>query len=294
MERQLAAKILFEWAGGLLGLADLFEKASEYIVGYLKGAKESHDVKIQLRNALYSLESYRSSSKALDKSGKALKEGVERLPAPASVHNIMEVMRLMITFQDDLSGVLSAILLFGKECHVLTSPTFEPLMDRAKDRKPQVYAAINSFGRNYNPRNNTLDMSEIPMLIRVYGKKGGWNDNDALSKEVKEGSKLLTTLVEKAKIIRKQRFRIHDRQLIRAYLRSLQRVGKDSKCLTANRGAEQELRRNAPSWFLELDKVMVFIRKAVPELAKSDLPGRHERKRERGEKPIHPANYGKC
>src|SRR3989442_7124414 len=180
-------------------------------------------------------------------------------------------MRLISAFWNDFADVLSNVVLFGKECNTLTSPSFEAFMETVKTRKPDVHVIINTFGRNYNPKTNSFNLTEIPMLVRLYGQKAGRRENREISKTLKEKKKTVGTALEKAKIIRKQRFRVYDRRLIRDFIHSLQRDVKEQKNLRTSKEAERELRKDAPPWFLELDEIIADIQKAVPELSRPAL-----------------------
>ena len=253
--------MLLEGSGSLLGLYDLFKRVSDI----LKNVKETREVEAQLKNVLWPLELYTDSSKASENSGKALAGWVDRIHPPISVQDAEDWMRLAGKFCNDFSGVLSSIVMFGKECNRLISGDFEGFMQKLRRLKPVAYDFVNFFGRNYDRKMELLDFTNLPMLIRLYGPKRGWRESHELSTTVKEGRETVSIAIKKARAIGKQRpVRVTNRRLIKDYFRSLQRLGREAKTLTSHGITEKELSGNAPSWFVELIGVVDDVQKTVP------------------------------
>ena len=257
--------MLLEGAGSLLGLYDVFKRVYEI----LKTVKEKREVEAQLQNVLWPLKLYQDYTKASENDGTALAGWVDRIDPPISAQDAEDWMRLAAKFCNDFSGVLSSVVMYGRECKRLISGDVEGFMEKLKTLKPVAYDFVNFFGRNYDAKKDTLDLTNLPMLIRLYGAKRGWRESNELSKTVEGGKGRISMAVKKARVIGKQRpLRITNRRVVRDYVRSFQRLGREGKKLTFNKGTEKELSGNAPSWFVELMGVVEDVQKTVPGLSR--------------------------
>ncbi len=249
-----------EGAGAFFGLLDPFRRVYEY----LKGVQETREVKRRLSNVLVSLESFEKSGEASRKAGKALREKVKALQPPITLPELIDVMKLSIEYSDNFRTFLSSICEFGKECRDLNSGDFEAFMQKVKARKPDVYDIMNFFGRNYDPERKTLDLTRLPTLIRAYGDKAEWKENKKLSEEVAEGRREVEDLIEKVKVIRTQRIPFKDRALAIAYFHSYQRLGREGKRFVSSKSTLADLKKAAPSWYVELVGMTGLVRKSLP------------------------------
>jgi hypothetical protein len=253
--------LALDGAGTFFVLLDPFKQ----VYDYLKGVKETCEVRQQLESVLHSLDTFAHSAKKSQTSGKAMVAKVDALDPPISAQEAEDLMKSSVEFFDDFRVFLSSICDFGKECNELISGDFEGFMEKVKARKPDVHDIMTFFGRNYDPKTDSLDLTRLPALIRIYGKKGAWKESKELSEMVAEGKKKVNKLLDKAEAIRKQRpVRIMDRKLIIQYFRSFQRLAREGKRLRASNKTLKELRENAPSWYLEFAAITDDVRKALP------------------------------
>jgi hypothetical protein len=222
-----------------------------------------------LGNVLLSLDSYKSSSKASEESGKALLAIINSLEIPISSQDAKDLTRTWIENSNDFSDVLASISMFGKECNDLISGDFEAFMLSVKIRKPIVHDFLTFFGRNYNPRTGVVDMTRLPTLLRIYGPKIGWKESEELSKEVEDARKTVTRGIEKARAMANQRPlpRITERRLIKDYVHALRRLAKEMKRLQSNKTVDRQLWGNAPSWFVGIMNLGEEVQRALPELS---------------------------
>lgn len=251
-----------EAIGGLLGLP--FRE----VYDYLKGVKETREVQRQLGNVLQSLNLYKTSSEASEKSGQALLAKVDSLKPPISMQDAKDLTRVWIESSNGFADVLSSIRVFGNECNDLISGDFEAFLQRVKARKPIAHDFLTFFGRNYNPRTGSLDLTKLPMLLRIYGPKIGWKESKEMSRKVDDGRKVVSRALEKTRAIIRQRHlpRINDRQLVRDYVRSLRRLAKEVKSFQSTGKVDRELWRNAPSWFVNMIDIGEKVQTALPDL----------------------------
>lgn len=241
------------------------------VYDYLKSVKETREVRNQLSEVLQSLDRFADSAESAKKAGMALREKVKGLDPPIALLDVTDLMRLSIEFNDSFRIFLSSICEFGRECHDLFSGDFEAFIQKVKVRKPDVYDVMNFFGRNYDPNRKTLNLTRLPTLIRLYGSKGEWKENKKLSEEVTEGRKEVNDLIEKAKIIKTQRFAFRDRALAISYIRSFQRLAREGKRILATKETTKELKQNAPSWYIELVGIADTVQRALPGGARPAL-----------------------
>lgn len=85
-----------------------------------------------------------------------------------------------------------------------------------KRRMPDVYDMMNFFGRNYDLKSDTLDLTNLPTVLRAWGHKSMWKESKDLSKAVEEGRKFVEIVMEKGRKLRGQRIVVRDRRLVRA------------------------------------------------------------------------------
>lgn len=154
----------------------LFGLPFRELYDYLKGLKETREVKKQLGNVLQSLDLYKASVKASKESGTVLWAKWDSLNVPISSHDAGDFTRAWIENTNDFSDVLASVRMFAKECNDLISGDFEAFMSRVKIRKPIAHDFLTFFGRNYNPRTGLVDLTRLPMLVRMYGSKIGWKE----------------------------------------------------------------------------------------------------------------------
>jgi hypothetical protein len=257
--------LLLELGGTLLGLVGPLKMVRDY----LKGAMQDRTVGKKLRNALQSLNLYENATKASDKYGKALYAQIDGAILPMSLQDAEELVRLMTQFCNSFSDLLHSTVMFGRECNLLISGDVEGFMGQVKTSRPEVHDFITTFGKNYNSKTDSLDLSSVPMLMRIYGLKQGRRENLELLKEVAEGKKKLSRAMEKAEAMKRQKLpRIKDRHIIFQYSHSLERMAKEGRRLTADRRAIDELSLGAPSWIIELTDALGDVQKAFPGLSK--------------------------
>jgi hypothetical protein len=247
------------WLGGVFGLLGPFQKVADY----LQGVKEKREVREQLKKALASIHSFMDGVKNSRKAGEALVVKFDALEPLVTVGDVEDLMMLSGAFNDSYETVLNSICDFGKECHDLISGNYEGFMTKVKLRKPEVYDFLNSFGRNYNPKRGTMDLSFLPMLIRIYGPKVGWEEDKEANKAVEEGKKKIEKAMRIAKGMKGRRLPLRNRALIVGYVRSMQRLARAARRLSADAKTTRELRKGAPTWYVEL---MAFVERAGKEL----------------------------
>ena len=236
---------------------------------YLKGYAESRKVGNQLKNALQSLNLYEDSIRASEQSGKTLYAKIDGVVLPMSLHDAEDLILLLTQFDNNFSDVLSSVVMFGKECNFLISGAVEGFMETVKTRKPEVHDLLTTFGKNYGPKTDTLNLTFLPMLLRIHGSKLGWKESHELSRVVAEGKQKLSRVREKAGAMSKQRLpRVTNRRLVFQYMRSLERMGREGKKLTVDKSAIYELTRGAPPWMIELNEIVEDVQKALPGLWK--------------------------
>ena len=253
--------------GGLFGVLHPLTR----VYRYLDGVKETREVKQRLGGALVSLRLFQESSRASHVSGKALAGRLEKLEPPMNSMEALDLMASLSRFFDDYRGVFHGLRMFGKECRALNSGDLVAFMEKVKRRMPDVYDMMNYFGRNYDPRTDTLDLTNLPMVLRAWGLKGMWKESKDLSKAVEEGRKFADMVMEKVRKMRGQRIVIRDRRPALSLVRSLDALAREAKRLKATPATSRELRQQAPSWFIGVASIVDDVRKALPGASKAAL-----------------------
>jgi hypothetical protein len=246
--------------GGLFGVLDPLTR----VYKYLEGVKETREVKQRLSGTLVSLRLFQESSRASHVSGKALADRLEKLEPPMNSIEALELMESLSRFFEDYKGVFHSLRMFGKECRALNSGDLVAFMEKVKRSMPDVYDMMNFFGRNYDLKTDTLDLTNLPTVLRAWGPKGMWKESKDLSKAVEEGRKFAEMVTEKIRKIRGQRIVIRDRRPVLTLVRSLDGLAREAKRLKATPATSRELRQQAPSWFIGVASIVDDVRKALP------------------------------
>jgi len=281
INNRLLKPIALVLAGTLLGLVGPFKVVGDY----LKSFAENREVGNQLRNVLQSLELFETSANASREIGEELYTTFDRLPLSMSVQEAEGLVSLMAQFSSNFSQLLSSVLQFGRECNFLISGQVEGFMEKVKKRKPEVHDFITAFGKNYRLETDSLDLSFLPMLLRIHGSKlgrrlAGRKGNQKLSREVAEGRQKLSRLIEKARVIRRRRLpRVKNRRLVFEYSASAEKMTKEGKRLIMDKKAVSELTRGMPQWMVELGELVDDLQKAMqgfgrPEYVHPKVPFR--------------------
>lgn len=256
-----------DWLGGLLGMLDPFTRVSNY----LKNVKETHEVKDRLSRVLGSVRLYMQATEASNRSGNALAERLDRLDPPISSRDAVEVLTMSAKFYDDYRAVFRSIRQFGRECRATCSGDLTAFMEKVKANQPDVYDLINFFGRNYDPKTDSLDLTNLPTVLLAWGSKAEWKENDELSETVREGREFMERMIKKAKIIQAQKIVVRDRSPRIQFISSLNAISREAKRFRSTKEAEKQLRNMAPSWFLGVAGIVDDVRKALPGPSRSAL-----------------------
>jgi hypothetical protein len=246
--------------GGLLGMLDPLTK----VANYLKNVKETREVKERLGRVLASITLYEKSAEASHKSGKALADRLETLDPPLTSQEAVEVLTMCAKFFQDYRGIFASIRQFGKECRALNSGDLEAFMEKVHRTMPDVFDFMNYFGRNYDPKTDTQDLTNLPMVMRAWGPKSLWKEDEDLSKTVKEGKEFMDRIMKKFAVIRTQKIVIRDRRPVLVFVRSLEDLAREAKKLKATKETSVELRKQAPSWFIGVVSILDDVKKALP------------------------------
>jgi hypothetical protein len=239
--------LAIDWTGVLLGtLGALLDRVWER----LNSIKETREVKNRLSMGLDSIKLYKQSYEASRISGKALVDKLESLDPHKISQEAVEVLTMATRFFEDFKGVLLSIRMFGKECRALVSGDLVVLMKEVERRMPDIYEIMNYFGRNYDPETDSLNLENLPMVLKTCGLKGVWKESDELSKEVEKKKEFVDRIQKKMTVIRKQRIVIRDRRPLIEFNHSLEALIREAKRLKVTKETSAELRRQAPPWFL--------------------------------------------
>jgi hypothetical protein len=250
-----------EGAGALFGLTDLFKR----VYDYAKGVHETREVKKQLESMLASLNVFASSAKMAQQTGTTMVDSVVNLDPPITGPEVEDLMRSSIEFFGQFQLFLSSICQFAHECNDLVSKDFEGFMERVRARKPDVHDIITFFGNNYDPRTGTLDLTRLPALMRIWGKKGGWKESKDVSEIVADGKKKVGKAMDIFEKVRKQpKVHVRNRQLIVDYFSSFRRLGREGKRFRSTNEALRALRENAPSWYVDMMGIAEEVRIGLP------------------------------
>lgn len=250
-----------EGAGALFGLFDPFKRVYDYV----QGVRESREVKKQLDGMLVSLRTFETSALASKESGTAMVDKVLGLDPPITALEMEELMRLSIQFYGHFQIFLCSICQFGQECNDLVSGDFEGFLTKVKNRKPDVHDIITFFGNNYDSKTETLDLTRLPALMRLYGKKGAWKESTEISQAVADGRKKVDKAMDIVERVRKQpKIHIRDRQLIIHYFGAFRRLGREGARFHSNRETLKALKENAPSWYIDFIEITDEVRKGLP------------------------------
>lgn len=236
------------------------------VIDYLKDLKETQEVRERLKVVLQSLNLYGGSSKAAKESADALKAKVSSLKTPVTAKDGDLLVVALVKFSDDFSKLLSSVLQFGKECNALLSD-LESFMEKVRKRKPDVYEIMSFFGKHYDPKTDSLELTNLSMFVGVHGKKLGWKKDKELSKEVAEGGELIRMALLKALVMSSKPPRIRNR-LQKEFLRSIQELLEKVAKFKGSESIESELSRNAPPWIVELSTIVKQVQETMPELSK--------------------------
>ncbi len=252
------------------GIGGLFGLPFKEVYDYLKGVKETRDVEKQLGRVLQSLSLYKAAMKASEESGTAFMAYYNHLKVPISVKDARNLLTGYIKNTNDFADILLSIGMFANECHDLLSNSFAGFMEKVKVRKPVVHDLLAFFGNNYNPKSGVIDLTKLPILVRIYGPEIGFKESKQLSQEVAQGKEMTGKAIDKTKEILDQPSlpRIVERRLMRDLEAALRRLAKNLKTLHTNKLAEKELWRNAPTWFTEVMDISVQVQKSFPILSK--------------------------
>src|SRR2546425_855476 len=252
--------VALELVGTLFGLLGLFKQVKEYV----KTSKAKHEFKQRLKSVLLPLNLYEESVVSSERSGKALRAKVDQLKAPISFQDAVILAKMMTEFCNSFASLISSVCLFGDECNKLISPGFEGFMQEVMTNEPDVHDVLTFFGANYNSKTHSLNLSALPTFVRAHGAKAEWKDSDELGKEVAKGGESVNKAVVIARGISRQRpFRNIDKRVIRDYVSALRNLGRESRRLKANKQVTAELLRYAPSWFIELNKIVENVQKTL-------------------------------
>jgi hypothetical protein len=252
------------------GIGGLFGLPFKQVYDYLKGVKETREVEKQLSRVLQSLSVYKAAMKASEESGTAFMANYNHLKVPISAKDARNLLTGYIKNTNDLADILSSIGMFANECHDLLSISFAGFMEKVKVRKPIVHDLLTFFGNNYNPKSGVIDLTKLPILVRIYSPEMGFKESKQLSQEVAQGKEMTRKAIDKTKEILDQPSlpRIVDRQLIRDLEAALRRLAKNLKTLHTNKLVEKELWGNAPTWFTEVMDISEQVQKSFPILSK--------------------------
>ena len=141
-------------------------------------------------------------------------------------------------------------------------------MQKVKTRKPVAHDLITSFGKHYDRKTGTLDLSNVPMLFRIYGPKIKKRQSDQLTNVVKDGGKVVNKAILMARLISGQRIRVKKRYLIKEFSRSFHRLLEDQAKFASNESAGEDLLRNSPLWIIELVAIVDGVQNTLSGLAR--------------------------
>lgn len=238
-------------------LYDLFKRA----YGYLKKLKETGEVRKQLESALQSLKDFELSDKELQNSGCSMMRFMEAHSFPLETSEFEELVTLLDSYFVAFRKFLISILRFGEDCNQII--TFPALMNRLLNARPDVHDIINHFGQHYDPQTRILDLNDLPMLVKLYGKKGGWRDDSRLKENVSTYKDRVKGIVEKVKASKGHKYNIRDRKPVFECLHNLQRLEAEAKRFSARKEVNAQLRENAPDWYREALGVVDFAKAAL-------------------------------
>lgn len=231
---------------------------------YVKEWSENRKVNTRLKSVLQSLTDFDKASKAFMRDGNALYDKFMAVPVAMSLQDAEGIVRMMTQFCSGYSDVLETVVSFGRECNFLTSGEVEGFMETVKRIKPDVHDVITTFGKGYRPKTDTLDLTSVPMLLRIVYPKVGQKANRELSKGIEEGKQKIGKALEKARIMRKQRLPfVRSREINIEYSRSLAKLVKNGRKVMARQSAVSELSKSGPPWMNELMEVMDQIQKSI-------------------------------
>jgi len=249
---------MVEAAGSFLGLAGSFKLVYDYV-------KDSREVDARLKRVLLTpLEKYQKSMSDCEKSSQALRNTVDNLKTPLTNPSAENLIERMIDFSNDFSDVLSSVLAFSKVCNIVISDYAPFMEDRVKTKKRDVYMIVNFFGKYYDPKTDTLTLTNLPTFVQMYGpKKLAWKESEELSQTAAAGDKTVKGAIRKASVIKRQRLHHVDRRLRRDFPRSFSRLLRETSRFKSSNEVARELSRNAPSWLVNLTGVIETAQKAV-------------------------------
>ena len=252
------------------GIGGLFGLPFKEVYDYLKGVKETREVEKQLGRVLQSLSLYKAALKASEESGTAFMTNYNHVRVPISVKDARNILTGYIKNTNDFADILSSIGMFANECHDLLSSSFAGFMEKVRVRKPVVHDLLTFFGNNYNPKSGVIDLTKLPILVRIYGPKIGFKESKQLSQEVAQGKEMAGKAIDKTKEILDQPSlpRIIERRLNRDVETATRRLAKNLKTLHTNKPVEKELWGNAPTWFTEVMDISDQLQESFQILSK--------------------------
>jgi len=252
--------LALELAGTFFAFLDIVKQLRSYV----RKSRQSHEFKDRLRNVLQPMELFEQSMMMSEHSGNELRVKFNSLRPPISLREAATVATLTADFCNNFATVIDSVCLFGDECHKLGSPGFEGFMQQLLSEDPDVHDTIRFFGANYSPKASCLDLSSFPTFVRAHYSKATWGEGEELSHEVAEGRKAVSKAVEVARGIKKQPpFRHVDKRVIRNYQTAVRNLGREERRLKADKQTVKELSRYAPSWFVDLTKIVDGVETAM-------------------------------
>jgi hypothetical protein len=227
----------------------------ESVVKYFKERKETGKVKERLTSALQSIEKFENSIVNAKKVSHSMLTYLTEMSDRPTPSEQMKILNMCADVLNDFCILISSICDFGNDCNQLVH--FKAFMDAVKRTKGDVYDIIDFFARNYDSQKRVLDLNDLPMLLRLYGKKGGWEESEKLNEEVGNTMGIAVAGVDKLMAFNPLKPGL-DRKAILRYTKSLESLVRQAKRLKADKNTLEDLKNAAPKWFLDIAELIMI------------------------------------
>jgi hypothetical protein len=236
---------ILDYLGVFFPVYPLIIEAYKYIIK----KKKADQIEEQLIRVLAS--PLRSINEGLDNSSKSGKKLVSRfhsLVTSPTKDKVEDFLEISCSFCRDFEHALGGILKFGQACNQLTSGGFDAFVENVKQYKPNVHDVLSSFGRNYDRRTNTINLSFLPTLVRLYIPEIKWKNGGNLTK-VKEEIEIVDKYKrEVAAILSSGMYR----KPFHKYRRSLGDLLRVARRFYVEKSLLSELQVMSPEWYRKL------------------------------------------
>lgn len=240
------------------------EGALWHIRSYLRVLERRSLAKKHIRTTMLSLDELLRSTKTLSAAGPELLLQLENLKSNNMTTILNELLQNLLIMFEELRTMFTSILSFAKQCNVLLSKEFQPIMDMVNELSNEVFMIMVFFGANYNKTNNTLEISNLPMLQERLSVNKRWRKRVDSYKDSVNGASAIHEALEKIDKINTRTLKTDNRQLVMKLQRSFMNLERTCRKFLFDHTARKELAMLSPEWLKEATRYIEELRPSIP------------------------------